>query len=125
MKNLFGQEITIGSVVGVGFRRSNSSCHALGVVLDMVPIPYTHYSWVPNDGEGKPWTRVSEQREWMKTKVRWVPTTSEYNFITHWNVEDLILVDDAALGTEYRGRLDAAYAEYMLDEKKPSDFVAS
>ncbi|AEK09969.1 hypothetical protein FDH96_gp057 [Mycobacterium phage Rey] len=121
---MFGQEITIGSVVAVGFRRSNSSSHALGVVLDMVPIPYTHYSWVPSVNGGRPWTRVSEQREWMKVKVRWIPATSEYTFISHWDVNDLVLVDDSTLDAEYRGRLDTAYEAYMLDEKKPSEFVA-
>ncbi|QSM01100.1 hypothetical protein SEA_NANOSMITE_55 [Mycobacterium phage Nanosmite] len=125
MKNLFGQEIAIGSVVGVGYRRSHSAEHALGVVVHMWPVPYTHTTWTPPEKYGEPWGREDETREYMFAKVRWVIARNGNAFTSHWNINDLILVDDRGLDVGYALLLDKAYEAFMFDNKAPSDFIPS
>lgn len=113
MKNFWGQEISIGSVVGVGFRRSGAKWHQLGVVVDIQEksIEYrTETYWQAS----VVW--VSSERG----DLRWF---SGPIFRSAWPARDLLVIEEDTIDDELLGKLSDAYADVML-KREPSDFVA-
>ena len=104
MKNVFGQEISVGSVVTPGRRRTTNCRPAVGVVVEMYP-------------RKRPQARTDE----LCAKVRFVSMKGIFTSV--WAVEDLIVVDEASLGPEWIELLDQQYLKVMIDQKSASEFI--
>lgn len=115
MKNFWGQEIAIGSTVGVGYRRTGSKWRQLGTVVKLTEKKLA-------------WPRNGQETFWQATVV-WVSEErgerSWYDgptFMSPWDVRDLLVVDEKTLDPNLVEAIDNAYADYMF-RHEPSDFV--
>ena len=113
MKNFWGQEITIGSLVGVGFRRTGAKWHQLGVVVNIQKKPL---GW---DVAKEKWVAsvvwVSEDRG----QKSWYDGP---NFRSAWEVQDLLAIDETTIDAGLLDKLNEAYADVMMD-REPSGFI--
>ncbi|QNJ56862.1 hypothetical protein SEA_REINDEER_52 [Mycobacterium phage Reindeer] len=116
MKNDFGQDITIGSIVGLGIRSGDGSEQRVGIVLELFQADTWH---------GKP--------EWKAKCAWWIPR-GKYDRATMSYVGKVMisnqkfrffLLDEASLDPNILQQLDDAYTKYMLDTKQASEFIPS
>lgn len=114
VKNVFGQDITIGSIVGLGIRDGNYSEQRVGIVLELFSKPrHGRDSWFAKCVWVTPyWTWNPELRE--NELSGWTKMTSKQMF-------RFFLLDEASLDPEVLQTLDDAYQNYLLE--KPSTFV--
>lgn len=113
MKNHWGQEISIGSTVGVGFRRTGAKWHQLGVVVKTEEKPINSWSrpewvalviWVSED---------RGQKDWYDGPI----------FHSQYPARDLLVIDDESIDEDLLGHLEAAYADWVF-RHAPVPFTA-
>lgn len=113
MKNYWGQEIAIGSTVGVGY--SGATWHQLGVVVKLEEKP--EVSWRP-------------ERKFWAASVIWVSDDrggrSWYDgpvFQSQYPAADLLVIDDSTIDPVLFDALADAYAEWIFTHS-PEPFIA-
>lgn len=113
MLNHWGQQVAIGSTVGVGFRRSGSQWHQLGVVVKLEnrrPNVWSDITWVAL----VVW--VSEERGDC------FPHDGPI-FTSNFPAEDLLVIDDESIAPPLLQALGSAYADWVF-KHAPEPFVA-
>lgn len=120
MQNAFGQEITIGSIVGLGIRSGNSSEQRVGVVLELFSkTSYGRETWSAKCA----WYDASLQFIWdPKTETSSSVPRPGSVLISNQQFR-FFLLDEETIDPEILAALIAAYENHFLD-KPASDFVA-
>ncbi|AER26093.1 hypothetical protein SSEA_SKINNY_51 [Mycobacterium phage Skinny] len=116
MKNEFGQDITIGSVVGLGIRSGNGSEQRVGIVLELFESTprYGKHEWKAKCAWLMPRHKYDRERGTWVDKI--MISTQKFRFF---------LLDEASLDPQILQQLDDAYTTYMLDTKQASEFIPS
>lgn len=98
--------MSIGSVVGVGYRRTGASWHQLGVIVKL------------EEKEPNSWSR--SPKDWIASVVwhSWDRGVGGcYNgptFMSQFPVRDLLVIDDETIDEDLLGALENAYADWVF-----------
>jgi hypothetical protein len=116
MKNFWGQEIHIGSTVGVGYRRTGATWHQVGVVVTLEEKLLPYYN--------------PDSKTYWATRVVWISEDrggcNWYDgpvFESSWNAEDLLLLANESLDPGLQESLRKAWSDWQVKHTTQADWV--